>query len=68
MTIHFPDSEEAFIGGLVHDIGTLIMLMLYPDLFKDILKLKKVHRLDSKTAETHVLDHDHKQIGRLLMD
>ncbi len=66
--IHFPDPEEAFISGLVHDIGKLIMLMLYPDPFKEILKLKKVGRLDSKTAETQILGYDHEQIGRLLME
>lgn len=66
--IHFPDPEEVFIGGLVHDIGKLILLMLYPDPFKKILKLKKVQRLDSKTAETQVIGYDHEQVGLLLME
>ena len=67
-TINFPDPEEAFIGGLVHDIGKLIILILYPEPFKEILKLKKVQPIDSKSAEVKVIGHDHEQIGRLLMD
>ncbi len=66
--VNYPDPEEAFIGGLVHDIGKLIELMLFPEPFKKILKLKKVHQMDSKSAEMKVIGHDHEQIGRLLME
>lgn len=66
--IDYPDPEEAFIGGLVHDIGKLIILMLFPELYKEILKLKKVHQMTSRTAETQVIGSDHEQIGRLLMN
>lgn len=67
-TIHHSDPEEAFIGGLVHDIGKLIILMLFPDAYKEILKLKKVNQLTHKAAENQVLGSDHEHIGRLLMD
>lgn len=67
-TIHHPDPEEAFIGGLVHDIGKLIILMLFPEPYKEILKLKKVNRMTSKAAEMQAIGSDHEQIGRLLMD
>lgn len=66
--INYAFPEEAFIGGLVHDIGKLIILMLFPDPFKEILKLKKMDQMDSKTAENRILGLDHEQIGRLLMD
>lgn len=66
--VNFAFPEEAFIGGLVHDIGKLIILMLFPDPFKEILKLKKVDQMDSRTAENRIIGLDHEQIGRLLMD
>lgn len=66
--INYTDPEEAFIGGLVHDIGKLIELMLFPEPFKEILKLKKVHQMNSKSAEMKVIGYDHEQIGRLLME
>lgn len=65
---NYTDPEEAFIGGLVHDIGKLIILMLFPKPFKEILKIKKVDQLDSKTAEYRIIGLDHEQIGRILMD
>jgi HD-like signal output (HDOD) protein len=64
----YPDPEEAFIGGLVHDIGKLIILMLFPEPYKEILKLKKVHQVANKPAEAKVIGCDHEQVGRLLMD
>ena len=66
--IHYPDPEEAFIGGLVHDIGKLIILMLFSESYKEILKLKKVSHLASKTAEMQVIGCDHEQIGSLLLE
>jgi HD-like signal output (HDOD) protein len=65
---HYPDPEEAFVGGLIHDIGKLIMLMLFAKPYIEILKMKKVNQVASKSAEMRVLNCNHEQIGRLLMD
>jgi len=67
-SIKYTEPEEAFIGGLVHDIGKLVILMLFADSYREILKLKKVHQMASIPAETQVLGCDHEQIGRLLLD
>ena len=66
--LQYPDPEEAFVGGLIHDIGKLIMLMLYSKPYIEILKMKKVNQVASKSAEMQVLGCDHEQIGKLLMD
>ena len=67
-SIKYPEPEEAFIGGLVHDIGKLVILMLFPESYREILKLKKVQQLASIPAEMKVLDCNHQQIGKLLLD
>lgn len=67
-SIKYPEPEEAFIGGLVHDIGKLVILMLFPESYREILKLKKVQQMASIPAEMQVLDCNHQQIGRLLLD
>ncbi len=67
-SIKYPEPEEAFIGGLVHDIGKLVILMLFSESYHEILKLKKVRRMTSIPAETQVLGCNHEQIGRLLLD
>lgn len=66
-TISYPDPEEAFIGGLVHDIGKLTMLMLFPESYQEILKVRKVNQVNHKRAEIQVVGYDHEQVGRLLM-
>jgi HD-like signal output (HDOD) protein len=67
-SIKYPEPEEAFIGGLVHDIGKLVILMLFAESYREILKLKKVHQMASIPAETQVLGCNHEQVGRLLLD
>jgi HD-like signal output (HDOD) protein len=67
-TIKYPEPEEAFIGGLVHDIGKLVILMLFAEPYREILKLKKVRQMASIPAEMQVLGCNHEQIGRLLLD
>ncbi|MEJ2157775.1 MAG: HDOD domain-containing protein, partial [Desulfobacteraceae bacterium] len=67
-TIGYPEPEEAFIGGLVHDIGKLVILMLFAESYREILKLKKVHQMATIPAEVEVLGCNHERIGRLLLD
>ena len=67
-TTGYPEPEEAFIGGLVHDIGKLVILMLFAESYKEILKLKKVDQMTSTQAETQIVGCSHEQIGRLLLD
>ena len=66
--IGYAEPEEAFIGGLVHDIGKLVILMLFAESYKEILKLKKVHQMASIAAELQVIGCSHEQIGRFLLD
>ena len=34
--VNYPDTEEAFVAGLLHDIGKLVMNLLYKDEFKKV--------------------------------
>jgi HD-like signal output (HDOD) protein len=66
--VKYPDPDEAFTGGIVHDVGKLIILMLFPEKFKEIEKIKKTIESSDKEAEQRVIGADHEHIGRLLMD
>lgn len=60
------DPEEAFIAGLLHDVGKLIIARIFPEDFLAILKIthsKKVLFLD---AELEVLGITHNQAGEIL--
>jgi HD-like signal output (HDOD) protein len=66
--VSYPDPDEAFTGGIVHDVGKLIILMLFPEKYKEIEKIRKMEKIWDKDAEQQVIGADHEQIGRLLMD
>ena len=58
----FKAPEEAFIGGLLHDIGILFFLDHYPKEYRKIIekKIKVQHVTD---AEKQVFDIDHAEVG-----
>ena len=61
------DVEQAFISGIMHDIGKVAILMLYPEKYKQIQKLKNTDKVTDIVAEEQVLHTDHARIGHLLM-
>lgn len=65
-TIGYPDSEEAFVGGLLHDIGRLAILLGYPEEFAEIERCNKAGEKGLLEAEQDILDFDHTVIGQML--
>ncbi|GAB6097664.1 hypothetical protein JCM14469_39180 [Desulfatiferula olefinivorans] len=62
------DPEEAFVAGLLHDIGKLAMLLTYTSDYQDILRKQRVDGCSSLEAEKTVLGFDHCEIGAMFMD
>lgn len=65
--VGYNDPEEAFVGGLLHDIGKLVLLLTLPDEYAQIRKKQVASKTISIRAEHHVLGFDHTRIGELLM-
>ncbi len=65
-TINYPDPEEAFVGGLLHDIGRLAILMGYPEEYAEIDSLNCSGKKGLIKAEQDLLDFDHTIIGQML--
>ena len=61
------DPEEAFITGLLHDIGKGVILKNKPTEFNEIIELIFNENLCSIDAEKKVLEYTHVEIGYLLM-
>lgn len=63
------DPDSAFSGGLLHDIGKIILCCFLPEEFKAV----KAERENDKTADTfeieeRILGYNHAQIGAILSE
>jgi HD-like signal output (HDOD) protein len=64
----YDDSEKAFMGGLLHDIGKLVLLLVSADNYRQIQNLKKREAMTDDAAERQIIGTDHMEIGERLME
>ncbi len=58
-------SEEAFVAGLLHDCGALVMLANHPEAYRSLVE--KHGRLPLPAEEEEVFGFTHEQVGTLLL-
>jgi HD-like signal output (HDOD) protein len=68
VAVGYDDPEKAFVGGVLHDIGKLVLLLVNKDTYRRIQSLKKRDALCDHEAEQRILKTDHMEIGELLME
>ncbi|MGB0678687.1 MAG: HDOD domain-containing protein [Polyangiales bacterium] len=61
------DAPEAMLGGLLHDIGSLLIAVYFPDKGKRAQRQAERDKLDLAVAETHTLGFAHTDIGGYLL-
>jgi HD-like signal output (HDOD) protein len=59
---------EAFVAGLMHDIGILIIVQYFSQKFKEIKKIKELRGLSFVEAENAVIYSDHSDIGSWIVE
>ena len=64
----YEEPEKAFVGGVLHDIGKLVLLLVNADAYRRIQNLRKRETLCDHEAERKILATDHMAIGELLME
>ncbi len=66
--LNLPANDDYYIGGLLHDLGKLVIYQMYPDKFKQII-LKQIneHTVDLE-AEEEVLGVNHADVGEFLAE
>lgn len=65
----FLDAEACFSGGLLHDIGKLVMACFLPDEFKSIQKrLELDPQANVREIEFETLGYDHTKLGAALAE
>ena len=60
--------EVAYIVGLLHDIGKIILATVFPDNFNMVLKMVQEKNCRILLAERRILNTDHTMIGKILCD
>jgi len=58
--------SELFIGGIIHDIGKIILLLFSPDAYKSIMLKSKANALPSIADEEKIFATNHCIVGKAL--
>lgn len=61
------DPSEAFVGGILHDIGKLVVLLQLPEKYRRIQAICHAENADELEIESKILGSDHAAIGEMLM-
>jgi putative nucleotidyltransferase with HDIG domain len=64
--LNLPVSEDYYIGGLLHDLGKLMIYQFYPGKFREIIRRQVQENVACAEAEEEVLGVNHADIGEYL--
>jgi HD-like signal output (HDOD) protein len=63
-----PMTDEAFLAGMIHDIGILISMQTCPDKLRTVCDRAAAEQTDFCTLEREVIGMDHQQLGQGLAE
>jgi len=66
--VNYPEKEEAFLSGMLHDLGKIAMAFVMPDIFEMILKTSFHKKISFIEAESLLETYGHQQIGKLFFE
>ena len=63
-------ADNAYVCGLLHDLGKIVLTLVYPDpeLHNKILKIKEIHRIPDTVFNMVVSEINHPEIGAVLAE
>jgi putative nucleotidyltransferase with HDIG domain len=62
------DQDYAFIAGLLHDIGRLLLASSFPDEYAQVVEYSALNDTTTSEAELRVLGVDHQHTGQMLAE
>ncbi len=63
-----PLADEAFLAGMIHDVGLLVSMQLYPDKLQHVCKLAETDERPFCEIEREVIGLDHQELGQALAE
>jgi putative nucleotidyltransferase with HDIG domain len=66
--IDYPDTEKAYLAGLLHDIGVVVNCMVAPEEFRATMERASREQIPLDEAEQAMLGFTHSDSGRILAD
>ena len=66
--IGYPDTEKAYLAGLLHDIGVLVNCMVVPEEFRATIAKAAREQIPLDEAEQETLGFTHNDTGRILAE
>jgi len=63
-----PIADEAFLAGMIHDVGILLQLQTSPEQLKEVCEKAKTSETDFCELERQVIGIDHQQLGAALAE
>ena len=61
------DTEDAFLGGLLHELGKLVLACNYPREYEEAVRKSQAGKLSSLDAEQEVFGASHAEVGAYLL-
>ena len=59
-------NEREFVGGLIHDIGKMVMIQYFPEQYDAVLNIIRERQVRDVVAEREIFGVDHNVAGRAL--
>ena len=66
--LNYPRPEEAFVAGLLHDLGKLVLFRWNPDLYESIVRTAKETHSSLLQQEEAQLGIGHTKVAKILME
>lgn len=60
-------ADDAFIAGMLHDIGLLILVLNMPEKYKEVISLVNSEKISLISAEKRLLNATHAEVGAYLL-
>lgn len=63
-----PIADEAFLAGMIHDLGMIVSLQVHPEKLRAVCRKVQSEGVDFCTAEQELIGADHQQLGMALAE